>query len=197
MPKRFFDVFSSFIGLLILLPFLIIISVLITLSSAGPVFYRQSRVGQGGVDFKLFKFRTMVAGAEKQGLLTVGSRDCRITPIGYWLRKYKIDEIPQLINVLSGDMSIVGPRPEVRKYVDLYDDEQAQVLNVKPGITDRASIKFSNENDLLSQSANPEQFYVTTVMPQKLSLNLEYVKKHNLGIDLKIIFATLAKVVRH
>jgi lipopolysaccharide/colanic/teichoic acid biosynthesis glycosyltransferase len=197
MFKRVFDIFSSLIGLLVLLPFLLIISILILSGSKGPVFYRQTRVGQGGIDFRLFKFRTMVTGADKQGLLTVGSRDGRITGIGYWLRKYKIDEIPQLINVLIGDMSIVGPRPEVRKYVNLYNKEQMQVLNVKPGITDWASIKFSNENELLSQAPDPERFYIETVMPQKLLINMEYVNRHNFIIDLRIISSTLFKIAQH
>ncbi|MBC7914114.1 MAG: sugar transferase [Pyrinomonadaceae bacterium] len=197
MLKRVFDVFCSLMGLILLLPFFVVVSAMIISNSKGSAFYRQYRVGRGGLDFTLLKFRTMYIDADKVGLLTVGSRDGRITGIGYWLRKYKIDEIPQLINVLIGEMSIVGPRPEVRKYVNLYNDEQAKVLNIKPGITDWASIRFSNENELLSQSANPERFYIETVMPSKLKLNMEYVNHNNVIIDLRIVLLTILKIIRH
>ena len=195
MGKRLFDIFFSLIGLIILIIPFLIISLLIAFDSKGGVFYKQIRVGKNGVDFKLLKFRTMQTDADKAGLLTVGGRDNRITKIGYGLRKYKIDELPQLINVLLGDMSLVGPRPEVRKYVDLYTNEQQRVLSVKPGITDYASIEYSNENELLGQSENPEQIYIHEIMPAKLKLNLKYISEQGVGTDLKIIFKTIAKIV--
>ncbi len=195
MLKRTFDIFSSLIGLLILSPFLFIISLLVLLSSPGGIFYRQVRVGKNGKDFHLWKFRTMKTNSDKQGLLTVGGRDPRITGIGYFLRKYKIDELPQLINVFIGEMSLVGPRPEVRKYVDMYTPEQLHVLDVQPGITDYASIEYSNENDLLAKSADPEKTYIEEVMPAKLKLNLKYIAEKSLGTDLKIIFKTIAKIL--
>ncbi|MCK9256120.1 MAG: sugar transferase [Bacteroidales bacterium] len=193
--KRVFDLFFSFFGLMFLFPFLLIISLLIMLDSKGGVFYRQLRVGKGGKDFYIFKFRTMKPNSDKQGLLTVGGRDNRITKIGVFLRKYKIDEFPQLINAFIGDMSIVGPRPEVRKYVDLYNDEQKQVLNLRPGITDYASIEFSRENELLAKSENPEKTYIEEIMPTKLQLNLKYINEACLQTDLKIIFKTLKKIL--
>ncbi|MDF1673049.1 MAG: sugar transferase [Vicingaceae bacterium] len=194
MVKRLFDIFFSFIGLLILLPFLVVVSILIIIDSKGGVFYLQTRVGRQGEDFKLFKFRTMQTNSDSKGLLTVGSRDSRITKIGYSLRKYKIDELPQLINVLNGSMSFVGPRPEVRKYVDLYNDDQLQVLNVQPGITDYASLEYFNENDLLAQSENPEKTYIEEVMPAKIKLNKKYIDNLSLGTDISIIIKTIGKI---
>lgn len=195
MVKRLFDIFSSLLGLVILLPFLIAISVLIFVNSRGGVFYRQIRVGKNGKDFKLWKFRTMQPDSDKNGLLTVGGRDARITSLGYYLRKYKLDELPQLMNVFVGEMSIVGPRPEVRKYVDLYTSEQLHVLDVQPGITDYASIEYANENDLLAESSDPENKYIQQVMPAKLKLNMKYIAEKSLGTDLKIIFRTLGKII--
>ncbi len=195
MVKRLFDIFSSLLGLVILFPFLIAISVLIFVNSRGGVFYRQIRVGKNGKDFKLWKFRTMQPDSDKNGLLTVGGRDARITSLGYYLRKYKLDELPQLMNVFVGEMSIVGPRPEVRKYVDLYTSEQLQVLDVQPGITDYASIEYANENDLLAESSDPENKYIQQVMPAKLKLNMKYIAEKSLGTDLKIIFRTLGKII--
>lgn len=196
MGKRLFDIFFSLIGLVILfIPFLII-AVLISIDSKGGVFYKQKRVGKDGVDFGLLKFRSMASGSDKSGLLTVGGRDSRITKIGYTLRKYKIDELPQLINVLLGDMSLVGPRPEVRKYVELYNSDQKRVLSVKPGITDYASIEFSNENELLGKAENPEEVYINEIMPAKLKLNLKYIAEQGIRTDLKIIFSTIGKIVR-
>lgn len=191
--KRAFDFIFSFIGLILLSPIFLIISLLIALSSKGGVFYKQTRVGKDNIDFKVYKFRSMIVNADKKGLLSIGKdgRDPRITKIGYILRKYKLDELPQLINVLKGDMSLVGPRPEVRKYVDLYDDNQKEILKVKPGITDIASITFRNENDLLSQSPNPERYYIQEIMPKKISLSLEYVKTRTLIKDIKLIFKTI------
>ncbi len=195
MLKRLFDILISLIGLLILLPFLVIISMVVALGSKGGMFYLQERVGRHNKNFKLFKFRTMQSGSDKKGLLTVGGRDPRITSTGYFLRKYKLDELPQLLNVFFGSMSLVGPRPEVRKYVELYTDDQKKVLLVKPGITDYASLEYFNENDLLAKSTNPEQTYITEVMPAKLALNKKYIKEVGLITDLKIIFLTLQRIV--
>lgn len=195
MMKRLFDILASFFGLIILSPFLFIISLCVLCSSPGGIFYRQTRVGKNGKDFRLWKFRTMKPGSDKKGLLTVGGRDPRVTRIGYFLRKYKMDELPQLINVLVGDMSLVGPRPEVRKYVDMYSKEQLRVLDVKPGITDYASIEYSSENELLAKSADPEKTYIEEVMPAKLKLNMKYIEEKSMGTDLKIIFRTIGKIL--
>jgi lipopolysaccharide/colanic/teichoic acid biosynthesis glycosyltransferase len=196
MLKRIFDIFFSLIGLIVLLVPFLLIAFLISIDSKGGIFYKQTRVGKGGVDFKLFKFRSMRTDADKSGLLTVGGRDRRITKIGYTLRKYKIDELPQLINVLLGDMSLVGPRPEVRRYVDMYTPEQMQVLSVKPGITDYASIEYSNENELLGNAENPEEVYINEIMPAKLKLNLKYIAEQGILTDLKIIVNTIKKIVK-
>lgn len=195
MIKRLFDIVFSGLGLIFLLPFFIVLAIFIVLDSKGGVFYKQVRVGKNSVDFHLYKFRSMSVGADKKGLLTVGGRDARITRVGYFIRKYKIDELSQLINVFKGDMSLVGPRPEVRKYVDLYTQEQLKVLSVKPGITDNASIAFFNENDLLAKSSNPEETYIRDVMPKKLVLNLEYINNNSLFKDVAIILKTLKKIV--
>ncbi len=160
-----------------------------------PVFYFQTRVGLNNTNFKLFKFRTMSKDADKKGLLTVGGRDPRVTAIGYYLRKYKLDELPQLFNVLFGSMSLVGPRPEVRKYVDLYTPDQQRVLLVKPGITDFASLEYINENDLLAASSNPEETYIKEIMPAKLALNLKYIDEQSFGVDVKVILDTIKKIV--
>ena len=170
-------------------------AVWIKCDSRGPVFYRQLRVGRGGRDFYLYKFRSMYLDADKKGLITVGGRDPRVTPSGYYIRKYKLDEFPQLINVLKGDMSLVGPRPEVRKYVDMYTPEQLHVLDVRPGITDMASIQYSNENELLAAVDNPEEYYIRVIMPDKLRMNLEYVQHHSLLYDLRLIFKTISKIL--
>jgi lipopolysaccharide/colanic/teichoic acid biosynthesis glycosyltransferase len=195
MLKRGFDVVSSLIGIILLFPVLLILWICIQLESSGGGFYRQVRVGKDGVDFRLWKFRTMHTGADKKGLLTIGGRDSRVTRIGFYLRKYKLDELPQLINVLVGDMSIVGPRPEVRKYVNLYTSDQLKVISVKPGITDYASIEYSNENELLAQSANPEKTYIEDVLPAKLELNQKYLNEQGFITDLKIIFQTMKKII--
>ncbi|WP_031443324.1 sugar transferase [Arenibacter algicola] len=194
MLKRSFDILSSGLGLLLISPILLIVSLAITLSSKGGVFYKQSRVGLNGVNFNILKFRTMFTGSDKKGLLTVGDRDPRVTPVGYYLRKYKLDELPQLINVLLGDMSLVGPRPEVSKYVNLYSKEDRVVLSIKPGITDYASIYFRNENEILNSSSNPEKKYIEEVMPLKLELNKKYIREKGLLTDLKIIFMTLKSI---
>ena len=192
--KRLFDITASGLGLLVLSPLFLIIAVWIKFDSPGPVFYRQVRVGRGNKDFRLFKFRSMRVGSDKKGLITVGGHDPRVTRSGYFIRKYKLDEFPQLINVFIGDMSLVGPRPEVRKYVDLYTPEQLHVLDVRPGITDMASIRYRNENELLEQAADPEQYYRDVVMQDKLRINLEYVADHSFFKDLKIIFMTFKAV---
>jgi lipopolysaccharide/colanic/teichoic acid biosynthesis glycosyltransferase len=194
--KRLFDIVGSFTGLVVLLPFLLIISIWILLDSRGGIFYRQTRVGKNNIDFRLWKFRSMRPDSDKKGLLTVGGRDPRITNSGYFLRKYKLDELPQLINVLTGDMSFVGPRPEVRKYVDLYNDEQRKVLNVLPGITDVASLQYFEENELLAKSNDPERTYIEEIMPAKLRLNLEYIGKANFGTDVGMIFRTIGRIFR-
>ena len=194
--KRAFDLLAATFGLLILSPILVLIGIFVVLDSRGGVFYKQQRVGKNNRDFGLFKFRTMVSGADRKGQLTVGSRDSRITRVGYYLRKYKLDEFPQLINVIRGEMSIVGPRPEVRKYVDLYSEEQKKVLLVRPGLTDYASLQFVNENEILGKVEDPEKVYIEEIMPQKLQLNASYIEKMGLATDLKIIFLTLFKIFR-
>jgi len=195
MAKRLFDVVFSMLGLIILSPILLIISLCVLSDLEGSVIYRQKRIGKNGIEFYLFKFKTMKKGSDRKGLLTVGSRDQRITRTGYYLRKYKLDELPQLMNVLLGDMSLVGPRPEVKKYTDLYSETQRQVLLVKPGITDYASIAFSNENEILGASPNPEETYIQEIMPQKLLLNLKYISEKSLWTDVRIIFSTIAKII--
>ena len=192
---RFFDLIFSLLGILILLPVFLIISVLIKLTSKGPLLYRQNRVGISNVDFGIWKFRTMFVESDKSGLLTIGGRDLRVTSIGYYLRKFKLDELPQLFNVLKGEMSLVGPRPEVRKYVDLYTKDQQKVLTIKPGITDWASIMYRNENIILEHSKNPEQDYINIIMPDKIRFNLIYIENYRLSSYFKIIFVTLWNVV--
>jgi lipopolysaccharide/colanic/teichoic acid biosynthesis glycosyltransferase len=194
MLKRLFDIFFSLVGLLILFPFFIVIAALVGFSSKGGVFYLQNRVGRNGKDFKLFKFRTMYTNADKKGLLTVGGRDPRITSVGFFLRKFKLDELPQLLNVLFGSMSLVGPRPEVRKYVDLYTPEQKEILLVKPGITDYASLEYFDENELLAKSPDPESTYISEVMPAKLNLNRKYISEAGLITDVKIILKTIRRI---
>lgn len=194
--KRLFDILISGLGLLALCPLFIVVAIWIKVDSQGPVFYRQTRVGKGNKDFHLLKFRSMVSDADKSGLLTVGGHDSRVTRAGYFIRKYKLDELPQLINVFLGDMSLVGPRPEVRKYVDMYTPEQLHVLDIRPGITDAASIKYRNENDLLAAADNPEQYYIDVIMPDKLRINLEYVAHHSLIGDLKLIFDTFIAILK-
>ena len=193
---RFFDFILSLVGLVVLAPILIVLAIWIKIDSKGPVFYKQVRVGQNGINFGLFKFRSMVVDADKKGLITVGGRDPRITRSGYFIRKYKLDELPQLINVLVGDMSLVGPRPEVRKYVDLYTDEQQKVLSVKPGITDYASIEYMDENEILGKSSDPEKTYIEDIMPEKIKYNMKYINNKNLFEYFKIIFLTVLKIVR-
>jgi lipopolysaccharide/colanic/teichoic acid biosynthesis glycosyltransferase len=192
---RFLDFIFSLLGIVILMPFFILVSILIKLNSKGSLIYKQSRVGLNNVNFFVFKFRTMRMNSDKSGLLTVGGKDPRITSIGYYLRKYKLDELPQLFNVLIGDMSLVGPRPEVRKYVDLYTKEQIRILDVRPGITDWASIIYRNENDILEKSLNPEQTYIEEIMPDKIGYNLIYINRYNVFQYFKIIIFTMLKIL--
>ncbi len=195
MLKRLFDILFSLLGLIILSPFLVFISLLVGFTSKGGVFYFQERIGKNQKPFKLFKFRTMRVNSDSKGLITIGGRDPRITAVGYYLRKYKIDELPQLLNVFFGTMSLVGPRPEVRKYVELYNEEQKKVLAVKPGITDYASLEYFSENELLAKSVNPEETYIKEVMPAKLKLNKKYIAEAGLLTDLKIIFRTFKRII--
>ena len=195
--KRLFDLVFSLLVLTVFLPFGIIISLLILFSSGGGVFYRQERIGKGGVVFKLFKFRSMRENSDKIGTLTVGMRDSRITRVGVFIRKYKLDEFPQFINVLIGNMSIVGPRPEVKEFVDLYTKEQRKVLEVKPGITDYASLEYFNENALLAKSNDPKKTYIEEIMPHKIMINQKYLDKPTLAHDFKIILKTLKRIVKN
>ena len=193
--KRIFDFICSTLGLIVLSPVLLAIAIKIKTGSDGPVFFKQIRVGEKNNEFEILKFRTMVVDAEKLGRqITVGN-DNRITKIGAFLRKYKLDELPQLINVFKGDMSLVGPRPEVPRYVKLYNEEQKKVLQVKPGITDLASIRYRDENELLGEAENPDDFYINTIMPDKLALNLEYINNNNLFVDIYIILRTIVKCI--
>lgn len=194
--KRIFDIIASGFGLLLLSPLFVIIAIWIMLDSKGPVFYRQVRVGRHNKDFKIFKFRSMCQDADKGSLVTIGGRDPRITRSGYFIRKYKIDELPQLINVLLGDMSLVGPRPEVRHYVNYWTKEQMRVLDVRPGITDPASIRFRNENELLQKADNPEEYYINVIMQEKIKLYLEYVANASFLYDIKLIFETFKVVIK-
>jgi lipopolysaccharide/colanic/teichoic acid biosynthesis glycosyltransferase len=193
--KRIFDVVSSLVMLVVLSPALLVIAVLISLDSKGGVFYQQQRVGKNQQIFGLYKFRTMRPNSDKVKI-TVGDRDPRVTNVGYFLRKYKLDEIPQLINILKGEMSVVGPRPEVQQYVDLYTSEQLQVLSVKPGLSDLATLEYVNESEILAQSEDPQKTYIEEIMPAKLALNLQYIKKQNFFFDLGIIFKTLVRIIR-
>ena len=193
--KRLFDVVASFIGIILLSPFLIIIAIFIKLGSNGPVFFKQERVGLKGKYFLILKYRTMIVDAEKYGKQITVGKDNRITAVGSFLRKYKLDELPQLINVLKGDMSLVGPRPEVPRYVKLYSKEQLKVLEVRPGITDLASLRYSDENELLGTVENPEEYYVNVIMKDKLDLNLEYIDKSNVFYDIVIILKTIVKCI--
>ncbi len=195
MLKRIFDITLSLLGLILLLPFMLIIAIFIKLDSKGSIFFRQVRVTKNGREFKIFKYRTMRVGSDKYSQITVG-KDDRITKIGLFLRKYKLDEIPQLINVFIGDMSLVGPRPEVPKYVALYTEEQREILKVRAGITDYASIEFSNENDILADEADPEKAYIEKIMPRKIELNKKYLSEISVITDIKIILLTIKKILK-
>lgn len=193
--KRIFDILASGFGLLVLSPIFLIMAIWIKLDSNGPMFYRQVRVGRHNKDFRIFKFRSMRVGSDKGSLVTIGGRDPRITRSGYFIRKFKLDELPQLINVFVGDMSLVGPRPEVRHYVDYWTEEQMHVLDVRPGITDPASIKFRNENELLETAEDPEKYYIEVIMQEKIKLYLEYVEKTSFWYDIKLIFKTFWVII--
>lgn len=193
--KRLFDILASGLGLLCLSPLFAILAIWIKADSRGPVFYRQVRVGRGNRDFRIFKFRSMRPDSDKVRLITVGGHDPRVTRSGYYIRKYKLDELPQLINVFIGDMSLVGPRPEVRRYVDMYSPEQMRVLEVRPGITSLASIRYRNENEILAASDDPDRTYIEKVMPDKLAIDLEYVADASLINDIRLIFSTFREII--
>lgn len=193
---RFFDIFFSLLGIIILFPLLMIIYILTAAESKGGGFYIQSRVGKDGIDFKLFKFRSMYIGSDKKGLITVGARDKRMTKIGAGIRRFKLDELPQLINVLKGDMSLVGPRPELRAFVALYTLEQLGVLKVRPGITDYASIEYVDENSILGSAIDPQKVYVEQIMPNKIRLNMRYIENRNLKEYFHIIFVTFWHIIK-
>ncbi|ONK21044.1 glycosyl transferase [Bacillus sp. VT-16-64] len=190
------DVILSLTGLVIISPLLFIISICIKLDSRGPVFFKQTRVGRHEEPFQIFKFRTMIVDAEKKGKQITVGKDSRITKTGQFLRKYKLDELPQLINVLIGDMSLVGPRPEVPKYTAYYTNEQKRIFEIRPGITDYASIKYRNENEVLAKSEDPEKTYIEEVMRDKLSLNLKYLDQQSVINDVKIIFMTIIAILK-
>ncbi len=194
--KRAFDFIASGLALIVLSPLFLILAIWIKLDSKGPVFYRQVRVGWKNKDFRIFKFRSMRVGADKGSLVTIGGHDPRVTRSGYFIRKFKFDELPQLINVVLGDMSLVGPRPEVRHYVDYWTPEQMHVLDVRPGITDPASIKFRNENELMEKAEDPEKYYIEVIMQEKIRLYLEYVEKHSFFYDIALIFKTFWVIVK-
>ena len=193
--KRLFDIVASGIGLVLLSPLFLVLAIWIKMDSKGPVFYRQVRVGKNNKNFRILKFRSMHVGADKGSLVTIGGRDSRITRSGYYIRKYKFDEIPQLINVFIGDMSLVGPRPEVRYYVNYWTSEQMHVLDVRPGITDPASIKFRNENELMEKAETPEDYYINVIMQEKIKLYLEYVENASFWYDIKLIFMTFKVII--
>lgn len=193
--KRAFDLIVATLAVLVLLPLLLLLALAVALTSPGGAFFAQTRVGKGGTEFRLLKFRSMRPGSEAKGQLTVGGRDPRITAVGHFLRKTKLDELPQLFNILKGEMSLVGPRPEVPKYVALYSAEQHQVLQVRPGLTDYASLEYFEENALLGASENPEETYIQEVMPAKLALNAKYIEDMGLGTDLKILLRTAVRIV--
>ena len=193
--KRVFDIVASGLGLIVLSPLFLVLAIWIKLDSKGPVFYRQVRVGYKNKDFRIFKFRSMRVGADKGSLVTIGGHAPRVTRSGYFIRKFKFDELPQLINVFVGDMSLVGPRPEVRHYVNYWTPDQMHVLDVRPGITDPASIKFRNENEMMEKAENPEDYYINVIMQDKIRLYLEYVENASFLYDLKLIFKTFRVIV--
>ena len=193
---RFFDILFSALGLIVLSPLFLVLYLLIRLESRGGGFYSQQRIGLGGKPFRLYKFRSMRVGSDKNGLITVGEHDNRITRTGAFIRKYKLDELPQLWNVLTGDMSLVGPRPEVEKYTSLYTPEQRRVLDVRPGITDWASIEYVDENRILGEASDPDRAYVEQIMPAKIALNMRYINHRTVREYFRIIFATFVGIAR-
>ena len=196
MVKRIIDTAGSLIGLLLLMPLFLLVAIVIKVDSSGPALYWQERIGRGGVPFRLFKFRTMHINADQIQSITVGKRDSRITAVGFFLRRFKLDELPQLMNVLKGEMSLVGPRPELRKFTDLYTEEQRSVLAVRPGMTDPASIQFRNENEMLEGKTDPISYYVNEILPVKLSINIKYLQDRSVWKDLRIIFVTLLSIFK-
>ena len=192
---RFFDLLFSFLGLVILSPLLLCLYVAVRIESSGGGFYRQRRVGKGGKEFTLYKFRSMRVGSDAKGLLTVGGKDPRVTKTGAFIRKYKLDELPQLFNVLKGDMSLVGPRPEVARYVAFYTPEQRKVLDVRPGITDYASIEYIDENRILGEADDPDKAYIESIMPDKIRLNMKYIENRSVKTYFSVIFLTLKKLI--
>ena len=195
MIKRIFDIVFSCLGLILLAPVLVVLAIIIKLDSKGPILFIQPRVGFNNQDFNIFKFRTMQMESDKKGLLTLGNKDSRITKVGYFLRRYKIDEFPQLLNIVIGDMSFVGPRPELRKYVNYYPQEDLSVLSVRPGITGLASIEFRNEVELLKVAKDPETYFIESIIPEKLKLNKLYIEKRSFWFDLKLIIITIYRVL--
>ena len=193
--KRIFDFVVSLVGVIVISPILLIVAIAIKIDSKGNVLFLQKRVGRNGKPFYIYKFRTMVTDAEKLGKQITVGKDNRITKVGAFLRKYKIDELPQLLNVVKGDMSLVGPRPEVPRYVELYSEEERRVLEVRPGITDLASLRYKDENDILGKVENPEEYYINVIMKDKLKLNLEYIEKSNILLDISLIFKTIIKCI--
>lgn len=194
--KRFIDILCSGLGLIVLCPLFLFIAIWIKFDTKGPVFYKQRRVGLKNQDFTLYKFRSMCIGSDQKGMITVGKRDVRITRSGYYIRKFKLDEFPQLINVLKGEMSLVGPRPEVRKYVDFYTEEQMKVLGVKPGITDYASIEYVDENTILGTANDPQKIYLEKILPDKINLNMKYINNQTIIEYFKIIFLTFFHILK-
>ena len=193
---RIFDIVFSFVGILICFPLFIIIYLLIVVGSRGGGFYIQKRVGRNNIDFSLYKFRSMRIGSDKKGLITIGGRDPRMTRVGYFIRRFKLDELPQLLNVFVGDMSFVGPRPEVRKYVEMYNEAQRQVLSVRPGITDYASIEYVDENEILGSAIDPEKVYIEEIMPHKIRLNMKFIEHKSIKEYFYIIFLTFWHIVK-
>lgn len=193
--KRIFDFVVSLVGVIIISPILLIVAIAIKIDSKGNILFLQKRVGRKGKPFYIYKFRTMVTDAEKLGKQITVGKDNRITKVGAFLRKYKIDELPQLLNVVKGEMSLVGPRPEVPKYVELYTKEESKVLDVRPGITDLASLRYKDENDILGKVENPEEYYINVIMKDKLKLNLEYIEKSNIIFDISLILKTIIKCI--
>ncbi|MFA5832075.1 MAG: sugar transferase [Bacteroidota bacterium] len=197
MEKRLFDIICSSLGLIVLSPFLLFISLWIKLDSKGPIFYRGVRVGLNGIQFRIYKFRSMIINAENIGASSTNKNDSRVTSVGKYIRNYKLDEFSQLINVFLGDMSLVGPRPEVQKFVDLYTEEEKIILTVRPGITDFASIQFHNEGEIIEASgiADPDEAYEKLIRPEKLRLQLKYVKEQNMLLDILLIFKTIKRIL--
>lgn len=193
---RIFDIVFSFVGILLCFPLFIIIYLLIVIESKGGGFYIQKRVGQNNIDFSLYKFRSMRVGSDKKGLITIGGRDPRMTHVGYFIRRFKLDELPQLLNVFVGDMSFVGPRPEVRKYVEMYNEAQRKVLSVRPGITDYASIEYVDENEILGSATDPEKVYIEEIMPHKIRLNMKFIEHKSIKEYFYIIFLTFWHIVK-